>query len=141
MIDRSIARTLLHFCASLVIVAGITLFYRGIFAQANSTTVALTFLLAILGLATAWGLLEAILGSVTAMLAFNFFFLPPVGAFTIADPQNWVALVAFLVTAVVASHLSVSAKQRALDRGDSQPHGSGRAKRGNEVDAFGRPRT
>ena len=109
------ARTLLRFCASVVIVAGITLFYRGIFAQANSTTVSLTFLLAILGLATAWGLLEAILAFVTAMLAFNFFFLPPVGTFTIADPQNWVALFAFLVTAVVASQLSVSAKQRALE--------------------------
>jgi two-component system sensor histidine kinase KdpD len=115
MMDRHITLTAVRISASLAIVAGITLFYRGIFAEANSTTVALTFLLAILGLATAWGLPEAIAASVTAMLAFNFFFLPPIGTFTIADPQNWVALLAFLVTAVVASHLSVSAKQRALE--------------------------
>ncbi len=49
------------------------------------------------------------------MLAFNYFFLPPLGAFTIADPQNWVALVAFLVVAVLASRLSTSARQKAAD--------------------------
>ncbi len=49
------------------------------------------------------------------MLCFNFFFLPPVGTFTIADPQNWVALVAFLVTAIVASQLSGRARQREID--------------------------
>ena len=35
------------------------------------------------------------------MLILNFFFLPPVGTFTIADPQNWIALIVFLVVAVV----------------------------------------
>ena len=49
------------------------------------------------------------------MLCFNFFFLPPVGTLTIADPQNWVALVAFLVTAIVASQLSGRARQREID--------------------------
>ena len=44
---------------SIVLIAGITFFYSSIFTQVNSTTVALTFLLAILGIATAWGLLEA----------------------------------------------------------------------------------
>ena len=38
--------------------------------------------------------------SVVAMLAFNYYFLPPVGTLTVADPQNWVALFAFLVVAV-----------------------------------------
>ena len=49
------------------------------------------------------------------MLALNFFFLPPVGTFTIADPQNWVALVAFLAAAVIASQLSAAAQARARD--------------------------
>src|SRR5262249_44460912 len=46
---------------------------------------------------------------------FNFFFLPPLFTFYLADPQNWVALFAFLITAVVASQLSASVKQRALE--------------------------
>ena len=53
-------------------------------------------------------------------LAYNFFFLPPVGTFTISDPQNWVALVAFLTTALIASRLSTEARQRtseAIERG------------------------
>ncbi len=100
---------------SLLLVAGVTFFYFRVFVQVNSTTVALTFLLAILAIATAWGLFEAIVASLAGMLCFNFYFLPPVGTWTIADPQNWVALFAFLVTAVVASQLSASAKQRAME--------------------------
>ena len=49
------------------------------------------------------------------MLALNFFFLPPVGTFTIADPQNWIALFAFLVVAVIASNLSAAAQARARE--------------------------
>jgi two-component system sensor histidine kinase KdpD len=70
-------------------------------------------LIVVLAAATRWGLAESILTSVAGVLSFNFFFLPPVGTFTIADPENWVALAAFLVTAVTASKLSASAKHRA----------------------------
>jgi two-component system sensor histidine kinase KdpD len=81
----------------------------------NHTTAALAFLLAILAIATRWGLVESIAASVAAVLCFNYFFVPPVGTFMIADPDNWVALFAFVVTAVVGSHLSASAKRRALE--------------------------
>jgi two-component system sensor histidine kinase KdpD len=49
------------------------------------------------------------------MLSFNFFFLPPVGQFTIADPQNWAALFSFLATALVASHLFDRVKKQAFE--------------------------
>jgi two-component system sensor histidine kinase KdpD len=74
---------------------------------------ALTMLLLVLGIATKWGLAEAIFTSVLAMLGFNYFFLPPIGTFTIQDAQNWVALCAFLITAVIASQLSARVKRRA----------------------------
>ena len=79
----------------------------------NATAAALIMLLLVLGAATAWGLREAIFTSVVAVLAFNFYFLPPIGTFTIADPENWVALFAFLVTAFTVSQLSSKAKRRA----------------------------
>lgn len=79
----------------------------------NATTVGFVYLVAILFVATGWGLSEAIVASLLAVALFNFFFLPPIGTFTIADPQNWVALFAFLATAIVASQLSSNAKQRA----------------------------
>ena len=51
--------------------------------------------------------------SVVAMVAFNYFFLPPIGTFTIADPQNWVALFVFLATSLIASELGTRARQQA----------------------------
>jgi two-component system sensor histidine kinase KdpD len=49
------------------------------------------------------------------MLAFNFFFLPPAGTLTISDPQNWIALIAFLAVSLVASNLSAMARDRAQE--------------------------
>jgi two-component system sensor histidine kinase KdpD len=80
---------------------------------ANATTVALLMLLLVLWAATELGLPEAIFTSIVSVLGFNFYFLPPIGTFTISDPENWVALFAFLVTAVTVSRLSTQAKHRA----------------------------
>jgi two-component system, OmpR family, sensor histidine kinase KdpD len=88
--------------------------------RVNPTTVALSYLVAILLIATAWGIVEATTASLVAVLCFNFFFLPPVGTFTIADPQNWVAFVAFLATAIVASQLSGRARHREIDAAGRQ---------------------
>jgi two-component system sensor histidine kinase KdpD len=78
----------------------------------NPTTVALTFLLAILTVAAAWGLRYAIPMSIAAALCFNFFFLPPLGTFNIADTQNWVALLAFFITSIITSNLSERARRQ-----------------------------
>jgi two-component system sensor histidine kinase KdpD len=103
-----------HIAGSLLIVAAITFVFRTVI-EVNSTTTALTLLLAILGVATLWGLTEAIIASIAGMLCFNLFFLPPIGTLTIADPQNWVALFAFLVTSVAGSELSARARRRAME--------------------------
>jgi K+-sensing histidine kinase KdpD len=79
----------------------------------SSTTVALALLLIVLFAATGWGSRPALLAALLGVACFNYFFLPPVHTFTIADPQNWVALAAFLITALVAGELSSRAKRRA----------------------------
>jgi K+-sensing histidine kinase KdpD len=79
----------------------------------NPTTVALAFLLLILFVATAWGSGPAIVASLLGVVSFNFFFLPPVGTFTISDPRNWIAFVAFMITAIVVGQLSARVKHRA----------------------------
>ena len=79
----------------------------------NQTTVALMFLVMVLLTSAYWGLRYAVVMAVAATACFNFFFLPPIGTFTIADPQNWVALFAFLVTALVASNLAERAREEA----------------------------
>lgn len=77
----------------------------------NPTTVALSFLLVVLFVASRWGLTIAITTAVVATMLFNYYFLPPVHTFTIADTQNWVALLAFLVSAILASRLSERARR------------------------------
>jgi two-component system, OmpR family, sensor histidine kinase KdpD len=108
----AVARAATGYIMAVLSVVGITLVgYRGL--HLNQTTMALAFLLGVLGISAAWGLREAVFMSVIATLAFNYYFLPPIGTFTIADPQNWIALFAFLVTAVTASQLSARARRGA----------------------------
>ena len=110
--SRRFILRVLPFVAALIPIVIIVFLYRSVL-RVNQTTVALTLLLAILLISTIWGLAVAIVTSVVAMLAFNFFFLPPVGTFTIADPQNWVALAAFLATSLIASQLSTRVRREA----------------------------
>ena len=79
----------------------------------NSATVGLGFLLVVLFVAILWGSKPALLAAVLGMLSFNFFFLPPVYTLTIADPQNWVTVTAFFITALAVGQLSARARRRA----------------------------
>ena len=102
----------LGYGVALVVISAATVVLRSFGDHVNSTTVALTFLLLVLFLATAWGPKPAVLASIMAATSFNYFFLPPVGTFIISDPHNWVAIIAFLLTAVTVGQLSARAKQR-----------------------------
>jgi two-component system, OmpR family, sensor histidine kinase KdpD len=111
-------RVVLQISGALGVVAALTLTFVEL-VQVNATTIGFFYLVAILMIATSWGLLESSVASVVAMLCFNYFFFPPVGTFTVADPQNWIALFAFLATALTGSQLSArlkGQKQQAEDR-------------------------
>jgi two-component system, OmpR family, sensor histidine kinase KdpD len=105
---RSIVRYSISTASAAVIVA--VYFLR---LHVNETTVALTFLIGILLVAANWGLRHSIYLSILSAAAFNFFFLPPVLTFTVGDGRNWVALLAFLVTGIVASQLAERARREA----------------------------
>src|SRR5262245_61875691 len=112
---RSIpVRDAIALLAGLVAIALLTTILHAL-PDVSPTTVALAFLLVVLGTATFARLRVAIVVAITAMLTLNFFFFPPIGAFTIVDPQNWIALFAFLVVAVIASNLSAAAQERARE--------------------------
>ena len=85
---------------------------RALLDISNPATVSTTYLLVVLVVAAVSTFRVAVAVSMAAVLAFNFFFLPPVGTFTIADPQNWTALFAFLAVSLVASNLSAVARAR-----------------------------
>src|SRR6267154_4185729 len=96
-------------------VAASTILLVPLRGKVNSTTVGFGFLLVVLFTAIFRGSKPALLASILGVLSFNFFFLPPFHTFTIADPQNWVALAVFFITALTVGQLSVRARRRATE--------------------------
>src|ERR1044071_9300030 len=101
------------YVVAVVSVGALMLVLKIVGAHVNAATVSLALLLNVLFVATRWGSLPALAASIVAMLCFNFFFLPPFGTFTIAATDNWIALLAFLATAITAGQLSGNVKRRA----------------------------
>src|SRR5271170_2019850 len=111
-VNQPLLKSALRYAATAAIVVVIVFAYH-VVISVNPTTVALTFLVGVLIVSANWGLQPAVFMALVATLAFNYYFLPPVGTLTIADPQNWVALFAFLVTAIIASQLAERARREA----------------------------
>ena len=103
--DTVIARMAIRFAALTLAAMLIALVFER-FVFVNQTTVALTFLVLILITASRWGLVYSVYLSLLCSLLYNYYFLPPIGRFTVSHPQDWVALGAFLCTSVLVSHIS-----------------------------------
>jgi two-component system sensor histidine kinase KdpD len=104
---------ILRIVVCLVLVAAITWIAFSVL-HVNALIVGFAYVLAVLIVAASWGLTESFVTSIAATLCLNYYFLPPVLSFTIADPQNWVALFVFMVTAITASQLSASVRKSRL---------------------------
>lgn len=76
-------------------------------------SLAVLYLLAIIPVAVAWGIVYAVGVAIGSMLAFNFFLLPPLYTLTIQDNRNWFALLVFVITAIVVSELASRSRRRA----------------------------
>ena len=74
---------------------------RSVQGAVNGITVGIVYLITVAVIAAAWGIVESVFASMLAALFFSFFSPPPVG-FVIVDPEDWVAIAAFLVAAVIA---------------------------------------
>jgi two-component system sensor histidine kinase KdpD len=114
-VRRQLTSQVGRFAASIAAIVLITSFYHRAFLSFKTTTIVLTYLLAILIASAIGGLGVSVFMSVVAALCVDYFFLPPVGTLNINDPQDWVALVSFLVTAVIGSDLSARARRQAQE--------------------------
>jgi two-component system sensor histidine kinase KdpD len=76
-------------------------------------------ILGIVGLASVWGLVEALTATVVGGIGFGYYFLPPRG-FRVADPEHWIALAAFLFTAVITSGISATLRRRRIRAVDQE---------------------
>ena len=73
-------------------------------------SVSLVFLMAVLASAIAWGLWPSLFAGLLSVLVFNFFFIPPLYTFTIADPVNVISLFFFGLVALVVSNLTAATR-------------------------------
>ena len=96
-------------------VAATTLLIAALKGVAPVLSLGVVYLLVVLAIATVWGVWLALAAALASALAFNFFHIPPTGRFTIANGENWVALIVFFVAAAGASSLAQAARRRALD--------------------------
>src|SRR5437016_3571666 len=104
----------LSLAAAVAAVLFVTVVFKEI-AVINATTVGFAYLITILLIAASWGIAESVLASIVATICLNYFFLPPLGTWRIADPENWVALFAFLISSLIASDLSNRARRRTAE--------------------------
>ena len=110
---KSAAQQLTGYVAGLAAIVLITFFYHREFVSARTTTVVLTYLLAVLSASAIWGLGVSVFMSIVAAMCVDYYFLPPIGTLNIDDPQDWVALISFLITSVIGSDLSARARRQA----------------------------
>ena len=79
----------------------------------NLSTAGSVEMLLVLLVALRWGFLQATLVSLTVIFCLNYLFVPPIFTFTVADPQNWVALFTYEITALLVSSLSSKVQSHA----------------------------
>ena len=111
IVNRSAIRIAIRFAVCAAVLFLVVHLYTTII-RVNPTTVALTFLVFVLIVSAVWGLRYALFTAFVATAAFNYYFLPPIHTFTISGTQNWIALLAFLTTAGIASQLSDRARKQ-----------------------------
>jgi two-component system, OmpR family, sensor histidine kinase KdpD len=99
------------YLAGFATVALITYFYHRE-AVFKTTTIVLTYLLAILAASAIWGLGVSLFMTVASVLVCDYYFFLPIGILSIDDPQDWVALISFFITSVIGSELSSRARRQ-----------------------------
>ncbi|MGC1851774.1 MAG: ATP-binding protein [Solirubrobacterales bacterium] len=107
--------TWLGVLATLAAVAVGTVLVYPLKSVAPVVSLGVVYLPAILLISIVWGLRLGLLASVASAAAFNFFQIPPLHRFAIAEEENWVALAAFVIAAVVSSSVAGLARARAIE--------------------------
>ena len=102
------------YIASFVYVAAATLVAALLRQALGVSNLAQVYLIAVLASAVTYGLWPSLFACLASVLSYNFFFLPPLYTFTIADPENVVVLFVFTVVALIASNLAARVRAQAV---------------------------
>jgi K+-sensing histidine kinase KdpD len=101
--------------ATVATVAVGTLIVYPLKSVAPVVSLGVVYLPAILLISIVWGLRLGLLASLASAVAFNYFQLPPLHRFTIADEENWIALATFAIVAVISSTVAGLARAQAVE--------------------------
>jgi len=115
MLWRSTRARWKGYVAALAAVAVVSGFIGLVLREVNLANVSMLYLLAVLATAVAYGRGPAVFASIVAFLTFDWFFVDPIHHFTVSDPEEWVSLLFFLVTAIVTGQLAAGQRQRARE--------------------------
>jgi two-component system, OmpR family, sensor histidine kinase KdpD len=113
--SSTLRRPVLGIVSTLAAVAVVTGAVFGLREVMPVLSLGALYVFAVLPVAIVWGRAYAVLTAVTSMLAFNFFFLPPLHTFRLEERENWLVLAVYLVTAIVVSDLAGRARRRASE--------------------------
>lgn len=102
------------YLVSLGLTALVTLIGVSILAASNITNIGLLYLLPVMVAATRYGVRTGIVTGLASSLAYNFFFIPPTGTFTIQDPQNVITVLVLMGVAIVTSQLAARVRDQAM---------------------------
>jgi two-component system, OmpR family, sensor histidine kinase KdpD len=105
--------TRLGYVATTVMIAGVTAVGTALFRILNLGNVGMLYLLPVMAAASLFGLRTGLFAGLASSLAYNFFFLPPTGTFTISNPENIVSIFVLLGIAFVTSHLAARVRSQA----------------------------
>ncbi len=108
-------RRALRVVASIAIISAVLLLEFHFHSGLQSTTVSYSLLIAILFFAIRWDRLETILASMVAALGFLYYFQEPAYTLKATDPQSYVTVAGFLITAIVVSQTALVARKRATE--------------------------
>ncbi len=103
------------YAMALVAVGVVTALIGAIEARVHIANVSMLYLIVVLAVATLAGRGPAITASLSAFLAFNWFFVQPLHTFSVGDPDEWFALVIFLATAMITGQLAADQRDRARE--------------------------
>jgi two-component system sensor histidine kinase KdpD len=94
-------------------VAAVSILIDLIVGRIHVASIPMLYLLMVLATAVRFGSGPAVLASVLAFLAYNWFFIEPTASFTAANPEDWLALLVFLATAIATGQLAAAQRRRA----------------------------
>src|SRR5207302_4951041 len=113
--SRAAVRLAVGYITALGAVTLVSLFIGLVLGQVNLANVSMLYLLAVMATAVAFGRGPAVFASVSAFVVFDWFFVQPLHQFTVSDPQEWISLLFFLLTATVTGQLAAGQRERARE--------------------------